>query len=115
MTQYKNEVIRHAMLLEAEEWSKLVDWIHVHKLDSMWYDEWPKDTKKYSVCDTKYNDGTIERKQNGKVIQYEISSQHTLFLIFFQQSFNVSNSSQIFLKVIFSDCLRVIIEFYGEE
>ena len=69
MTQYKNEVIRHAMLLEAEEWSKLVDWIHVHKLDSMWYDEWPKDTKKYSVCDTKYNDGTIERKQNGKVIR----------------------------------------------
>lgn len=69
MTQYKNEVIRHAMLLEAEEWSKLVDWIHVHKLDSMWYDKWPKDTKKYSVCDTKYNDGTIERKQNGKVIR----------------------------------------------
>lgn len=69
MTEHKDKVIKHAMLLEAEDWSKLVEWIHVHKFDSMWYDEWPQDTKKHSVCDTKYNDGRIERTHAGKLIR----------------------------------------------
>lgn len=69
MTEHKEKVIRHAMLLEAEEWSNMVDWFHIHQLNSMWYDKWPQDTEKGMVMDTAYNDGTIKRTRDGKLIR----------------------------------------------
>jgi len=69
MTEYKDKVIHHAMFLEAEDWAKGVSQIHVHSLSSMYYDKWPEDTKNGSVTDTSYNNGTIVRTKNGKVIR----------------------------------------------
>ena len=34
----------------------------------MWYDTRPQDTEQGHVIDTQYNDGSIVRKQDGKVI-----------------------------------------------
>ena len=34
----------------------------------MWYDNRPQDTEKGSVCDTQYNDGSIVREQDNKII-----------------------------------------------
>ena len=69
MTEHKEKVIRHAMLLEAEDWAKGVSGIHVHSFSSMWYDNHPEDTADGGVVDTTYNDGRIERSKNGKVIR----------------------------------------------
>jgi len=69
MTEHKDKVIRHAMLLEAEDWAKGISSIHVHSMSSMWFDKWPEDTKKGSVTDTSYNDDTIHRTKNGKLIR----------------------------------------------
>lgn len=69
MTEYKDKVIEHAMFLEAEDWAKGVSQIHVHSLSSMYYDKWPEDTENGSVTDTSYNNGTIVRTKNGKVIR----------------------------------------------
>lgn len=69
MTEHKEKVIRHAMLLEAEDWAKGVSGIHVHSFSSMWYDNHPEDTNKGNVTDTSYNDDTIVRTKKGKVIR----------------------------------------------
>ena len=69
MTEHKEKVIRHAMLLEAEDWSKGVSGIHVHSLSSMWYDDHPEDTENQTVTDTHYNDDTIVRTVDGKVVR----------------------------------------------
>ena len=34
----------------------------------MWYDNRPQDTDKTHVTDTQYNDGSIVREQDGKVL-----------------------------------------------
>ena len=63
MTEYKEIVERQAKLLAAEEWSKGVRDIHVHSLNSMWYDTRPQDTENgMGVIDTTYNSGLIKRK-----------------------------------------------------
>ena len=69
MTEYKKQVLRHAMFLEAEEWAKCISQIHVHSLSSMYYDKWPEDTKDGSVTDISYNNGTIVRSKGSKVIR----------------------------------------------
>ena len=69
MTEHKEKVIRHAMLLEAEDWAGGVSGIHVHSLSSMWYDDHPEDTKDQTVTDTHYNDDTIVRTVDGKVVR----------------------------------------------
>ena len=69
MTQYKDEVERHAELLAAEEWANEVRAIHVHSLSSMWYDDRPQDTHNgTSVTDREFNSGLIERFKDGKII-----------------------------------------------
>ena len=69
MTEFSERVERQRILLEAEEWSKGVKDLHVHGLNSMWYDDRPEDTEDGKmVTDTQFNNGLIERKQNGKVI-----------------------------------------------
>lgn len=71
MTEFKDVVYRQSLLLEAEEWSLGVQNIHAHSLNSMWYDDRPEDTANgNSVIDITYNNGLIERKQNGKIMHY---------------------------------------------
>ena len=71
MTEFKDVVYRQSLLLEAEQWALGVRNIHVHSLNSMWYDDRPDDTTNgNSVTDITYNNGLIERKQNGKIIHY---------------------------------------------
>jgi len=71
MTQYEGAVEKQRLLLEAEEWARGVDNIHVHGLSSMWYDNRPEDTADGEyVTDTAYNSGLIERSKNGKIIHY---------------------------------------------
>tara|TARA_Y100000114_G_scaffold41990_1_gene37400 strand:- start:1721 stop:1993 length:273 start_codon:yes stop_codon:yes gene_type:complete len=71
MTEFKDVVYRQSLLLEAEQWALGVRNIHVHSLNSMWYDDRPTDTANgNSVTDITYNNGLIERKQNGKIIHY---------------------------------------------
>jgi len=69
MTEFSERVERQRILLEAEKWAKEVKDIHVHGLNSMWYDTRPEDTEGGKmVTDTAYNDGTITRTQDGKLI-----------------------------------------------
>ena len=71
MSEHRNKVEYQALKLDAEEWSKGIKGIHVHRLDSMYYETRTskKDIKKGSVTDTEYYDGRIVRTQDGKVIR----------------------------------------------
>lgn len=69
MTEYNEAVENQRLLLDAEEWAKGIKGIHVHSLNSMWYDDRPQDTANGKfVTDTEYNSGLIKREQEGKVI-----------------------------------------------
>jgi hypothetical protein len=71
MGQYKDKVERQRLLLEAEKWAEGVKDIHVHSMNSMWYDDKPEDTaNNKNVTDTTYNSGLIKREQDGKVLRY---------------------------------------------
>ena len=71
MGQYDKQVEDQRLKLEAEEWALGVQNIHAHSLNSMWYDDRPEDTANgNSVIDITYNNGLIERKQNGKIMHY---------------------------------------------
>ncbi len=62
MTEYDARVERQRILLEAEEWANGIKSLHSHRLDSMWYDTRPQDTKNGQyVIDTQYNGGEIQR------------------------------------------------------
>jgi len=62
MGEFDYKVERQRRLLIAEEMRDTVTQIHVHSLNSMWYDDRPEDTKDGSVCDTEYMDGRIVRE-----------------------------------------------------
>lgn len=68
MTEYDFRVERQRDLLAAEEWAKGIKSMHVHRLKSMWYDDRPADTDTGNVTDVQFNDGSIQRSQNGKVL-----------------------------------------------
>ncbi len=72
MGQYDEVVERQRLLLAAEEWAEGCSGLHTHRLDSMWYDDRPDDTKNGQfVMDKHYNGGEIERTifdTNGKKI-----------------------------------------------
>lgn len=69
MTQYDDAVERQKLLLEAEIWATTIKGIHIHGFSSMWYDDRPQDTEGHKmVTDTEYNNGTITRHQDGKLI-----------------------------------------------
>mgnify|MGYP000223235817 CR=1 FL=1 len=71
MGQYDSAVERQRLLLAAEEWASGVENIHVHGLSSMWYDDKPEHTENgKKVTDVTYNNGMVERRQQGKVIHY---------------------------------------------
>lgn len=70
MTQYDDRVEQQRLYLEAVEWAKIPKSVHIHQLDSMWYET--KESKKFlkngRVTDIQYNNGIIERKQDGKLV-----------------------------------------------
>ena len=68
MTQYEYRVNLQRDKLAAEKWAKGIKSIHVHQLKSMWYDNRPQDTNDGAVTDIQYNDSTVERRKNGKII-----------------------------------------------
>ena len=61
MTEYTELVIERAKEIAAEEWTKGVRAIHIHRLNSMWYEPEPDVAKDQSVTDIEYNDGSITR------------------------------------------------------
>lgn len=70
MTQYDERVQLQRDKLAAEEWAKRPKSLHVHRIDSMWYetDESKKFLENGNVTDIQYNNGLIKRNQNGKVV-----------------------------------------------
>ena len=69
MTQYTKMVEDFAIQEEADKWAKGVQTIHGHSLSSMYYDTRPQDTEGgKSVTDIEYNNGTIKRYQDDKLI-----------------------------------------------
>ena len=69
MTQYRELIERKRKQLAAEEWANGIKSIHSHKMNSMWYDTRPQDTKHFAVTDTQYNDLSIERRlHNGALV-----------------------------------------------
>ena len=68
MTEYAETVERQRLLLEAEEWAKGINQIHVFDASTtnMWYEEHPEDGR---VTDTTYNDGRIVRTQGDQTIR----------------------------------------------
>ena len=62
MTEYKNKVIVHALLLEAEAWAKEIKQVHTFDSNNttMAYD-YPNPTREGYVTDTTYNDGRVQR------------------------------------------------------
>ena len=69
MTEYSDMIENKRKELQAEEWARGVQHIHVHSLKSMWYETRPQDTDSGNVIDITYNDGTIERElQNGAIV-----------------------------------------------
>tara|TARA_B100000945_G_C19855760_1_gene356034 strand:+ start:118 stop:390 length:273 start_codon:yes stop_codon:yes gene_type:complete len=68
MTQYRNAVQKHLLLLEAEEWANSPKAIHTHATSSMWYDTRPEDTADGHVTDIEYNSGLVVRSKNDKII-----------------------------------------------
>lgn len=68
MTEFKNAVERQRLLLEAEVWADGIESIHgfdTRKV-TMAYDDYLDDG---IVVDTTFNDGRIERRQDGKLIR----------------------------------------------
>jgi len=70
MTEFTEAVEKRRLMIEAEEWAKLVENMHCHGLTSMWY-ETPESleiSKGKMVTDITYNDGHIERTIGGKLV-----------------------------------------------
>ena len=72
MTQYEDQVERQRLLLEAEVWATSFTALHIHSLNSMWYDTRPQDTEDGKmVTDIQYNSGLIKRTlSDGSVVYF---------------------------------------------
>jgi hypothetical protein len=70
MSEHKDAVIKQAKLLLAEQWANGITNVHVFDTTKvqMWYENINTE-KDGRVTDITYNDGRIERSQNGKVIR----------------------------------------------
>ncbi len=65
MSQFTARIEKQKEVLAAEEWGKGVKWLHVHSMNSCWYDNRPEDTADgNSVMDIMYNSGKIVRRIN---------------------------------------------------
>ena len=61
MTQYREMIEKKRNKLLAEEWAQSVNHMHLHSLNSMWYEPNPIKIKTRKVMDIIYNDGRITR------------------------------------------------------
>ena len=65
MTQYEEQVEKHRLKMEADEWGKGIKDLHAFNSDetSMWYDKEPDENGKRDgrVIDIRFNNGIIER------------------------------------------------------
>ena len=69
MSEHDEVVEYQRVLLMAEEWAEGLKTLHVHSLSSMHYDTRPQDTANgKKVTDREFNNGVIERSQDGVVI-----------------------------------------------
>tara|TARA_B100000073_G_scaffold214947_1_gene178698 strand:+ start:317 stop:601 length:285 start_codon:yes stop_codon:yes gene_type:complete len=68
VSQYSEIVEQQRLLIAAEKWALVVKSLHVHSMNSMWYDDRPQDTDGKSVMDIEYNGGWIERWQDDEHI-----------------------------------------------
>ena len=70
MTEFDDKVERQRLLLKAEEWAKIPKSVHIHRLESMWYEN--EESKKFlengNVVDISYHNGTTIRQQGGKTV-----------------------------------------------
>tara|TARA_B100001939_G_C16783574_1_gene548039 strand:- start:365 stop:652 length:288 start_codon:yes stop_codon:yes gene_type:complete len=62
MSQYKNEVLKQKIRIEVEEWANEISDLHLHSLDSMWYETEESKLDKRPVVDRSYNSGRITRE-----------------------------------------------------
>ena len=69
MSEHNEIVERQRQLLAAEKWARGVKTLHAHSLTSLWYDDRGNDG---SVCDTEYNDGSIQReiRETGEIVWF---------------------------------------------
>ena len=76
MTEYKDKVEQHGLLLEAEAWAKGI--ANIHTFDSntttMGYD-YPNTTREGYVTDTTFNDGRVERLVHKTQKRYTIGKK----------------------------------------
>jgi hypothetical protein len=62
MSQYKNEVLKQKIRIEVEEWASKISDLHLHSLDSMWYETDESKLDERPVIDRSYNSGRITRE-----------------------------------------------------
>jgi hypothetical protein len=62
MSQYRNEVLKQKIRIEVEEWANEISDLHLHSLDSMWYETEESKLDKRPVVDRSYNSGRITRE-----------------------------------------------------
>ena len=69
MTEFTDAVEKRRLMELAEEWAKETEWMHAHRLKSMWYETRPQDTDEGYVIDIGYKSGLIKRiLKNGKSV-----------------------------------------------
>ena len=73
MTEYAELVIRRAKEIAAEDWGNKIKGIHIHRMNSMWYEPEPDVAKDQSVTDIEYNNGRITR--NGVEILERVNKE----------------------------------------
>lgn len=66
MTEHSAKVKQRAKEIAAEKWASKVKGVHIHRINSMYYEPEKNTLKTKNVCDIEYNDGRIER--DGKEI-----------------------------------------------
>ena len=99
MTEFRSKVERQRVLLKAEEWAKGVKSLHIHSIDSMWYDTRPQDTEdNKSVIDTTYNSGLIERKcDDGYTVYFGKELQGDELIDLYERTVTPSDTQQVML------------------
>lgn len=99
MTEFRSKVERQRILLEAEEWAKGVSGIHIHSLNSMWYDTRPQDTQgDKSVIDTTYNSGLIERQcDDGCTVYFGKELEGDELIDLYQRTVQPSETQKVIL------------------
>ena len=78
MTEYSDRVVKRAKEIAAEAWANKIRDIHMHRLNSMWYEPEPDVAKDQGVTDITYNSGKITR--DGKTIVEGVTGEDLVYL-----------------------------------